>query len=520
MTETIATGQGQPQQQGEPPLRPGLDTLTGLILGANEFARDAGGELFMLPGAGLRDRPYLPRSFLTADVMNAAHDLWRHLAVAWNGYAADHPEAGKPVAYTPSDTLVRNAVRHLEALGTEHGRRVTAELRAVRRTPGEIIIDLGDETGDVAYVTADGWKTTDPRDLPCPPPVFRRSAGYGPLPRPERGGDLAELWDILHVADPAAVALGTGWSVAAYFADIPRPGVWPTGPPGAGKTTLAGGLARLIDGTEWLDGRLDSGDERNNIIRAATCYVVSFDNMSAVTADLSDWICQLVTGHRDKFRRMRTNFEDVSVAYRRTFVATGLSLPYGLRSDALDRVIEMPLTAIGNSGRVNETLIRRELDAARPRLLGALLDHVAAVLAVLPRIPDSGFGLDRMNEYAHILMAHDVAYGDGALPCLDAYLTAVATARADRADDAPVVAALGRMITPGSWWQGTPTQLWTALNAHRNFGMSGGDLWWPGSARALSDHLTEHDSELRAAGLAVTRSRQGKARLIRIDRPA
>ena len=73
--------------------------------------------------------------------------------------------------------------------------------------------------------------------------------------------------------------------------------------PDPGKTTPAARLARLIDGTEWLDGRLDKHDERNNIIRAVKCYVVSFDNMSAVTADMSDWICQLVTGHRDMFRQ-------------------------------------------------------------------------------------------------------------------------------------------------------------------------------------------------------------------------
>lgn len=512
--------QAQPQQQEQiRPLRPGLDVLTAVIMGANEFARDDGGELFMMPGCGLRNLPYLPRSFLTNDVANHAHDLWRQMAVTWNAWRADHPEDGAPVACTPSDTLIRNAVRHLEALGTEHGRRVTAELRAVRRDPGTIIIDLGDETGDVVHVTADGWKVSDPRDLPGGAPVFRRSAGYGPLPRPERGGDLAELWQILHVASPAAVHLGTGWLTAAYFADVPRPGLWPTGPAGAGKTTFAGGLARIVDGTEWLDGRLDKSDDRNNIIRAARCYVVSFDNMSAVTGDLSDWICQLVTGHRDSFRRMRTNFEGISMAYRRTFVATGLSLPYGLGADALDRVIELPLQAIANAGRVNDTLIRRQLDAARPRLLGALLDHVAAVLGVLPGIPDTGLGLDRMNEYAHILMAHDLTYGGGQMPCLEAYLAAAASAREDRADGEPVVAALGRMLPPGGNWSGSATELWAALVPHRTFGISGGDNWWPANARALSDHLTATDSVLRAGGFLVgRRTGHKKKRLIDITR--
>jgi hypothetical protein len=509
-----------PQQAPPPeqpvPLRPGLDVLTGVILAGWEFARDTGGELFALPRDGVL--PYIPRSFLTSDVMNLAHDLWHRMAVEWNSYRAEHPDAGRPVAVTPSDTLIRNAVRHCEALAAEHGRRVSAELRAVQRD-GTIIIDLGDDTGEVAVVTAGSWQVCDPRSLPGGPPVFRRSAGYGPLPRPVRGGGLDELWKILRITDQAAIVLVEGWLTASYFAGVPRPGIWLTGPPGAGKTTAGGGAARLTDGTEWLDGRLDKTDERNNIIRAATAYVVSFDNMTAVTADLSDWICQLVTGHRDKFRKMRTNFEDISMAYRRTFVATGLSLPYGLGADALDRVIEVPLTAITDAGRVNEDTIRHELDEARPRLLGALLDNVAAVLALLPRFTADGSGIARMNGYAQILMALDATAGTGGTPHLSAYLAAARTAREDRADGEPVIVALGKAIAPGGSWQGTATELWTALSGHRSYAF-GSDTWWPADSRRLSDHLTAQDSMLRTAGFAISRGRinSGRTRVIRIER--
>ena len=87
---------------------------------------------------------------------------------------------------------------------------------------------------------------------------------------------------------------------------------------------------------------------------------------------------------------MRTNFDDISMAYKRTFVATGLSLPYGLGADALDRIIEIPLEPIPETQRVTDEQIRAELDAARPRLLGALLDHVATVLEILPQMPVDG----------------------------------------------------------------------------------------------------------------------------------
>ena len=347
-----------------------------------------------------------------------------------------------------------------------------------------------------------------------------------------QGGDLAELWKILRVTRQDTMDLCTGWLVACYFSGVPRPGIWPTGAPGSGKTTLGGGLARLVDGTEWLDGRLDRSDERNNIVRAKKCYVVTFDNMSAVTADLSDWICQLVTGHSSTFRRMRTNFADVSMGYRRTFAATGLALPYGLGDDALDRVTEVPLDPIPDGQRVSDGDIRRELDAARPRLLGALLDHVCAVLRELPATPG---GHARMDGYARILAAHDTAYGTG---CLKAFLAAAHETQASRAEHDPVIATLARLFAAkspawckcgcggangsgcsGTVFDGTAATLHDLLRAIRGSSGQQQDQWWPGSPRALSDRLTAATRSLSAAGFVASRHKSHGAKLIRVERP-
>ena len=440
------------------------------------------------------------------------------MAQAWNAWVGSLSKAEREklgvtrAALTPGDTTIRNAVSHLEAIGMARGRKVSAALRAVRVQDGtSIVIDLGDESGQVAHVTAAGWRVCDPRDLPFPPPVFRRSIGYLPLPHPVPGGNLDDLWDILRVTREETRKLAGGWLVAAYFADVPRPGTWLTGPPGSGKTTAGSGLARLTDGLEWLDGKMDKSDERNNIIRAVKCYVPSFDNMTGVSGDQSDWICQLVTGHRDMFRRMRTNFDDISMAYKRTFVATGLALPYGLAADALDRIIEAPVDRIPEDARVSDEQIRRELDAARPRLLGALLGRVSAVLAGLPDIPENQGGLSRMNGYARILMAHDRAFGTG---WLDAYLESVKATRAEKATDEPVVKAMTAWIAPGMWWQGTPGQLLSALAGHRP-----ADGWWPPNERSLSVNLTKNDGVLAGVGIRVGRSPENR-REIRISRDA
>ena len=441
-------------QETRKPPKPGADTIADSVLALYEFARDTGGELFLLPGPLLREDPYIPRSFLTRDVKNLVHVTWRGMAMAWNDWAGQLTEAERKAqgitfaSKVPSSTTVATITEHLEAIGTAKARIVNAALRAVQ-VNGGIVIDLGDSTGKVAWAEAGKWETRDPRDLGCEAPVFRRRLGYLPLPEPVPGGDLGELRKILRVTDQATAHRGDGWLTSAFFDKVSRPGLWFLGPPGSGKTTAGCAMARIIDGAEWLDGRLDKSkyDDRNNIIRAVKSYVVSFDNMSSVTADVSDWLCNMVTGHRDTFRKMKTNFDDISVSYKRTFVATGLSLPWGLQADALDRIIEMPLSQIPEARRCSDEQLKAELDEAWPRILGAVLDHVARVLEILPHIPVEA-GLGRMNAYARILIAHDAAYGQGGTPCLDAYQASVAQIRTDRAEAEPVVAACSRLMSP------------------------------------------------------------------------
>ena len=488
------------------PPKPGLDSIVAMITYNFEFARDMGGELFLLPGRTLTGEPYIPRSFHTSDVMNLGHITWRWMAERWNAWVASLEDAERKrlevseLSPTPSDTLIRNAVAHLQALGMTKGRKVSAALRSVQLDDGSVVIDLGDDTGRVVHCTPGGWLVRDPRELPCGPPVFRRSVGYFPLPEPVHGGSLDELWHILRISSGKARSLAGGWLVAAYLADVPRPGLWFTGPAGAGKSTMGGALARLTDGLEWLDGKMDRKDERNNIIRAAKCFVPSFDNMTGVTADQSDWICQLVTGHRDMFRRMRTNFDDVSLAYRRTFVATGLSLPYGLQPDALDRIIEVPVGQLDSSQRLPDEVMRRELDAARPRLLGAVLDHLCMVLARLPRIPGSWPGMPRMASYARALAAHDDASGTD---YYGAFVDSAQQVRADKSDGDPVVQAMLSWMQPGGQWAGTATELFGYLSGHRT---ADGSDWWPGNSRALSAYINKVHGLLVSAGFQVERS--------------
>lgn len=574
---TWVTGNAEPPHAGNGlegaladnrPPKPSADMITDAILKSYAFARDTGGELFLLPGPMLPDEPYIPRSFLTQEVRWLITRMWRELAQVWNGWvfeAYPDPEIRakekiKVVSKVANPSIVSGIVGAIEAEGMAHARKVSAELRSVQGN-GYLIIDLGDATGQVVYVTAENWWVTDPRKLPAgiAPPVFRRSVGYFPLPAPVYGGDLDMLWSILRVTGPTAISLGTGWLVAAFFTSVSRPGIWATGVPGSGKTTYAASLARLADGVKWLRGKMDKNDERNNIIRAVKAYIGTYDNMTSVTAEQSDWLCNMVTGRVDTFRKMKTNFDDISVEYKRTFVATGLSLPYGLAADALERIIEVPCEPIGDSSRVGDAQIQVSFDMARPQILGAILDHVVQVLRALPAIPADKRNGGRMAEYADILTAHDMAYGTN---CREAFMESIKTTKEEKAAGEPVVMAIEKLFTPprrpcgqcpecvskractsptllvfpwckctsctsksdprpacvAATWKGTATELFTALSGLREIG---GQIsaYWPENARRLSDKITELYNVLAAAGFSVFRKpSKNKAATLTITR--
>jgi hypothetical protein len=135
---------------------------------------------------------------------------------------------------------------------------------------------------------------------------------------------------------------------------------------------------------------------------------------------------------------------------------------------------------------------------ARPRLLGAVADHVCGILGQLHQIPADAPGLPRMHGYARLLMAHDAAYGTA---WLGAYQAAAQAARVDKAEGEPVVAALRSWMPVGSRWTGMVGELLTALEQHRP-----DDGWWPRNARVLGTELTKQDAVLEAAGLRVERN--------------
>lgn len=378
-------------------------------------------------------------------------------------------------------------------------------------------IDLANTDGDLVHVYRDGWdvvRGADRRNAP----LFRRTPATRELVSPAPGGSRDELRELLGLdaSDPRWLRIW-GWLVAAYFEAIPRPVLWVLGPQGSGKSTRARMALSVVEPTDAL-GREPGRNERDDTVAAAGRFLPSWDNIGSVSAATSDWLCRLVTGVEVGSRALYTDDDLRLTTIRRSGVATSIVLPFGLGADALERLVLVPLERVTDEQRLPEADLWRAFDAARCRILGAVLDDVAGVLWAMPRAMVDDRPLPRMADYARVLRALDHTsdgLDDEELSFEAAYTSAVNSSLADRAHEDPLTAAILRFLDAhGGAWEGLSAALSEALNELRPDGLFKG---WPSTPAALGRALQANSETLRAVGVeaGMNRSHGVRRRFLR-----
>ena len=152
-----------------------------------------------------------------------------------------------------------------------------------------IYLDLGDDAWRAIEIDADGW-----RIISEPPVRFRRTPGMLALPAPQLGGKIEELKKHVNLSDDAFV-LAVAWLLSVLRGRGPYPILALNGEQGAGKTTAADRLRRLVD-PHAAPLRALPRDVRDLAIAANNAHILAFDNLSGISVDVADALCRLSTG--------------------------------------------------------------------------------------------------------------------------------------------------------------------------------------------------------------------------------
>ncbi len=345
--------------------------------------------------------------------------------------------------------------------------------------------DLGDQTGRAVRINADGWTITD-----TSPALFRRTELTAPMPDPEPGGTLDELWRFVNIS-PEDRPLLLAYMVAAFFENIPHPVMALEAEHGSAKSSTARTIAMLTDPSS-APLRKVSRDADSWVTAAAGSWVVTVDNVSTIPDWFSDALCRASTGEGDVRRKLYTDGGLSVVSFRRCTILTGIDLG-GLRGDLTDRLLRINLRRIDDTARLGEKELDAEWEAARPRIFGALLDLVAATLQALPCVRLERKA--RLADFHRILAAVDEVLGTRGQ---DRYLKRAKDIAADTIQAEPFMARLIEQIT---YFHGTSATLHARIMPDTRNGFSGKD--WPKGARQVTTLLRRNAPALRSAGWTV-----------------
>src|SRR6478672_7532499 len=337
--------------------------------------------------------------------------------------------------------------------------------------------------------------------------------GAVPLPVPERGGSIQALQSFLNLSNQNDFVLVVAWLLAALRSSGPYPLLAISGEQGSAKTVLSKLLRALVD-PNAAPVRALPREERELMIAAHNGHLLAFDNLSGLPAWLSDALCRLASGGSFAVRQLYTDDEEVLFKAARPTLLNGIEDTIG-RSDLADRAILLTLGPIGEEQRRSETELWREFELARPAILGALLDAAAHGLRAvgsihlgrLPRMADFALwatacetGLWPANTFTRAYAANRKAAIEGII------------------DADPIAACVREFMSERPSWTGSAADLLRVSVERSSDRLPRDGTGWPKTPRALAGHLRRAQTFLRALGIEIAFSRQGRSgsRVIRM----
>jgi len=408
----------------------------------------------------------------------------------WRAHGAGLPE-----------TTIKAALATLSAAGIHDGQQVPVHRRAAVWRDG-YMIDLGDQDWRAIHVSPYGWELVS-----RPPVLFTRTTAMRPLPEPQReGADLGLLWRHVNVP-PASRLFVLAWLLECFRPETPFPVLELVGEQGSAKSTTQSVLRSLVDPNKvMLRGAPKS--EEDIYVASANNWLVSYENLSGLTARQQDVLCTLATGGGAGGRQLYTNSEEHVIETKRPVVLNGIAV-VATRPDLIDRTVHVELPTIAPEHRRDDAQSRAAWKQDRPKVFAALLNLFAKTLTQLPRVQLER--KQRMADYERLgeAMARALHCEPGRFQREYAELVRRGTDRA--LDGHPVALALDKLIerlAPPVTWEGTAGRLYIELERFSPADRKG----WPHSPKGLADELRRLAPAYRARGLDIARlghSREG-----------
>lgn len=413
----------------------------------------------------------------------------------WLSWLA-HTEMGRAPS---NETLsaARNALQGKAKFdGEEH-----QPFKRVAKDESGYWIDMCNDQWRAILVTASGWKIVDK-----PSVRFTRTKAMRPLPTPLAGGNCHLLWDLVNIPKEER-QLVLAWILEAYRCDTPYAVLELIGEEGSAKSSTQRRLRALIDPNQVaLRGK--PKDVESVYVSAQNNHLVSYENLSGITSDMSDALCTIATGGGAAGRTLYTNGEESILEVHNPVVLNGIGAVI-TRNDLLDRAIALCLPTI--QGRRTEDDLDSQFEQHAPSIFGGLLDLFVTTLMNLMNVKINSSDLPRMADFAILGEAMSMAQGFAPGTWLKLYKEHRKDATRRTIDSSPVAVQCMEFVAAGGSHDGTVKALLEKLTARMDAKNLEHGEYWPRSPKGFADSLRRVAPALRRIG--VSASVETKARM-------
>jgi len=363
----------------------------------------------------------------------------------------------------------------------------------------DIFIDLCNNAGQAVKVTAEGWDVVTNPDC-----KFRRAPGMKSLPVPVTGGSIADLNRFLINLNATERILCVSYIFGAFQHEWPLPILYVTGEFQSGKSRLCQFVQDLIDPSD-VEGQTSPRNEHEFAIACHNSWVISLDNLSELSTDLSNALSRRAYGKGVRVRKIFTDTDEILLKGVRPILVNGIG-EIATRPDFLSRAIHLHTQDFDKAHRRGEQSLKILFDEKAPRIFGVLLDAISLALKNYPitqlNLPDRADL--RMLDFAKWVCAGASALGFTPDQFMNAYAVNLTAGRHDALDASPIYEPLMTLLKQHKGaFEGSTLDL---LNKLRPIAVQTKIHDFPKSPHKLRPLLSLITHDLRAEGVVVKRS--------------